>query len=337
MNDNLDPITGEVETHEQFPNMSHEVPQLDNNQPSLSGVWNQLPMREPVLIQNTLRRYQKMMITGPSKSCKTALAIQLAIAVAEGIPWLENECVEGSEGNVLYLNFDESIATIYSRFFETYQALGVEPKKISNITILNLKGEMTAENEDDFINRVLALVNGFPYRMMIIDSIDYLFDIGDSGTAIRLNQAIDRFMNKAGNCTVLVHSDVQQETKLSDLSECVVRLIPSESRKDSFRIAIDSNSFKAPTADKIIDYHYPSIEYRGLYNRSLDLTNKIRHEKANYELNKAFNELSSRGDAVHVNDLAAYLKIARETVYKKIKNSNVFQVNVGIVERINNP
>lgn len=332
MNDNLDPITGEVETHEKFPNMSHEVPQLDNNQPSLSGVWNQLPMREPVLIQNTLRRYQKMMITGPSKSCKTALATQLAIAVAEGIPWLENECAKGS---VLYLNFDESIITIYSRFFDTYQALGIEPKEISNITILNLKGEMTAESEDDFINQVLTLVNGFPYRMMIIDSIDYLFDIGDSGTAIRLNQAIDRFMNKTKICTVLVHSD-RDESRMYDLSECVVRVIPSESRKDSFRISIDSNSFKAPTADKIIDYHYPSIEYRGLYNRSLDLTNKIRHEKANYELDKAFNELSSQGDAVHVNDLAAYLKIARETVYKKIKNSNTFQVNVGIVERINN-
>ena len=135
---------------------------------------------------------------------------------------------------------------------------------------------------------------------------------------------------------MLVHSDHQQETKLSSLSESVVRVIPSESSKDSFRIAIVSNSFQAPTADKIIDYHYPSIEYRGLYNRSLDLTNKIRHEKANYELNKAFNELSSQGDAVHVNDLAAHLKIARETVYKKIKNSNTFQVNVGIVEKINN-
>lgn len=333
MNDNLDQITGEVETHGQFTNMSHEVPQLDNNQPSLSRVWKQLPIREPVLIQNTLRRYQKMMITGPSKSCKTALAIQLAISVTEGIPWLENECGKGS---VLYLNFDESIVTMYSRFFDTYQALGIEPKEISNITILNLKGEMTAESEDDFINQVLTLVNGFPYRMMIIDSIDYLFDLEDSETAIRLNQAIDRFMNKTKICTVLVHSDIQQETKLSDLSESVVRLIPSESRKDSFRIAIDSNSFKSPTADKIIDYHYPSIEYRGLYNRSLDLTNKIRHEKANYELDKAFNELSSQGDAVHVNDLAAYLKIARETVYKKIKNSNTFQVNVGIVERKNN-
>ncbi len=333
MNENFNQTNGEVETLGQIPSVNHETPQPDSGQPSLSTVWNQLPIREPVLIQNTLQRYQKMMITGPSKSCKTALAVQLAIAVAEGTSWLENEC---AKGNVLYLNFDESIVTIYSRFFDTYQALRIEPKEISNITIMNLKGEMTAENEDDFINQVLTLVNGFPYRMIIIDSIDYLFDIGSSGTAIRLNQAIDRFVNKTKICTVLVHSDHQQETKLSSLSESVVRVIPSESSKDSFRIAIVSNSFQAPTADKIIDYHYPSIEYRGLYNRSLDLTNKIRHQKANYELDKAFNELSSQGDAVHVNALAAYLKIARETVYKKIKNSNTFQVNVGIVERINN-
>lgn len=333
MNDNLDQITGEVEIHGQIPNVSHEAPQLDNNQLSLSWVWNQLPMREPVLIQNTLRRYQKMMIMGPSKSCKTALAIQLAIAVAEGIPWLENECAKGS---VLYLNFDESIATIYSRFFDTYQALGIEPKEISNITILNLKGKMTAENEDDFINQVLTLVNGFPYRMMIIDSIDYLFDIGDSGTAIRLNQAIDRFMNKTKICTVLVHSDIQQETKLSDLSECVVSLNDTSSGSENrSRLSIENKTFPM-MPDVLVDFCYPVTWKLGKYQGSLEAFNDGRHEKAKAEFEQAFDELSHSNEQVHVNDLAAYLKIARETVYKKIKNSNTFQVNVGIVKRINN-
>lgn len=331
MNENLNQITGEVGNYGQIPSVNHETPQPDSGRPSLSTVWSQLPIREPVLIQNTLQRYQKMMITGPSKSCKTALAIQLAIAVAEGTSWLENEC---AKGNVLYLNFDESIVTIYSRFFDTYQALRIEPKEISNITIMNLKGEMTAENEDDFINQVLTLVNGFPYRMIIIDSIDYLFDIGSSGTAIRLNQAIDRFVNKTKICTVLVHSDHQQETKLSSLSECVVSLndtsLHSETR---FRLSVISKTFPV-IPDILVDFRYPSVGKFGKYDGSLEAINDGRRSKAKVKFEKAFDELSQSGEQIHVSKLADHLGIARESVYRKVNDYSSFKIEDGIVEKI---
>lgn len=330
MNEKLNQMNGEAGNPGVNSNMNQEATQPNSSQPSLLKVWDQLPVREPVLINNTLQRYQKMTISGPSKSCKTALAIQLAISVAEGIPWLENECIEGS---VLYLNLDSSMVTIYSRFFDSYKALKIEPNKISNITILNLKGEMTVGSEDDFINQLLTLVNGFPYRLMIIDSIDYLFDIGDSETAIRLNRAIDHFMNKTNICTLLVHSD-EDESKMLELSECVVSLNNTFSHsKTRYRLSVISKTFREMT-DILVDFRYPSVEKFGKYEGSLEAMNDERRDKAKAKFEKAFDELSQSNEQLHVSILADHLGIARESVYRKVNDYSDFKIEDGIVEKI---
>ena len=79
------------------------------------------------VIQGILRKRRKMLLSGPSKSAKSCLLMELAIALTEGTSWLGFPC---KKSNVLYINLELDRDTAFLRFKSMFKELGIKRKKI---------------------------------------------------------------------------------------------------------------------------------------------------------------------------------------------------------------
>jgi hypothetical protein len=95
------------------------------------------PQKPPELISGILRRGHKMLIAGPSKAGKSFLLIELAICIAEGLPWLGFQC---AQGKVLYVNLEIDPASCIDRFLQIYKCYGLVDRHTNNIILWNLRG-----------------------------------------------------------------------------------------------------------------------------------------------------------------------------------------------------
>ena len=181
---------------------------------SLSEQWDNMPELAPPLINNVLRQGHKMLIAGPSKAGKSFALIEMCIAIAEGKKWLDWEC---AKGKVMYVNLELDRASCLHRFKDVYQALGYEPKNLSNIDIWNLRGKsIPMDKLAPKLTRRAAKKN---YIAIIIDPI-YKVITGDENSADQMakfcNQ-FDKVCNELG-CAVIYchhHSKGGQGTKKS--------------------------------------------------------------------------------------------------------------------------
>jgi hypothetical protein len=107
-----------------------------------------------------------MMISGASKSGKSFLLIQLAIALAEGTKWLGFQC---KKSKVMYVNLEMVANSLEYRFYVTYEALGLEQRHFKDIVIWNLRGE--AQPLDQLAPRLINKASYHGVDVIIIDPI----------------------------------------------------------------------------------------------------------------------------------------------------------------------
>ena len=113
--------------------MNDDLPDFEN----LADYFDNPPPLAPPLIDGVLRQGHKMLIAGPPKAGKSFALIELAIAIAEGVPWLGFNC---AQGKVMYVNLELDKASCYRRFIDVYKAMGVSPENVRSIDIWNLRG-----------------------------------------------------------------------------------------------------------------------------------------------------------------------------------------------------
>ena len=113
--------------------LNDDLPEFE----SLAEMFKEDPPLAPVLIDGVLRRGHKMLIAGPSKAGKSFALMEMTISIAEGIPWFGFNC---EMGKVLYLNMELDRPSAYKRFKDIYQAMGIPPKHLENISIWNMRG-----------------------------------------------------------------------------------------------------------------------------------------------------------------------------------------------------
>lgn len=159
------------------------------------------------LIDGILRQGHKMLLAGPSKAGKSFLLLQLAIAIAEGKPWLGREC---AFGRVLYVNLELDRATIFNRLKDVYGASGFPPRNTAAIDVWNLRGKATPMTDlaPRLIRRALKKrAAGLPYTAVIIDPI-YKVITGDENAADQMakfcNQ-FDRVCHELGAAVIYCH------------------------------------------------------------------------------------------------------------------------------------
>lgn len=168
----------------------------------LADVWNDLPALAPPLIHGILRQGHKLLLAGPSKAAKSFGLIELSIAIAEGLNWLGFPC---AQGRVLYVNLELDRASCLHRFRDVYQAMGIEPRNIGNISIWNLRGR--AVPMDKLAPKLIRRAAKMGYLAIIIDPI-YKVITGDENSADQMaafcNQ-FDKICTELGCAVIYCH------------------------------------------------------------------------------------------------------------------------------------
>ena len=154
------------------------------------------------VIEGVVRQGHKMMISGASKSGKSFLLIELAIALAEGTKWLGFQC---RKSKVLYVNLEIDPRSLIYRFIDVYEALGVEPKHNHDIVIWNLRGESQPLNQ--LAPELIRKASYLGIDVIILDPI-YKVMMGDENSATdmaRFTNVFDKICYKTGCTFVYSH------------------------------------------------------------------------------------------------------------------------------------
>lgn len=178
--------------------ITDDLPDAEN----AADFWNSIPPLRPALIEGVLRQGHKMLLAGPSKAGKSFALIALAIAIAEGKPWMGFPC---AQGKVWYVNLELDDISCKHRIRDVYEALGIEPKNTKNLDIWNLRGR--AVPMDKLAPSMIRRAKQRGYAAIIIDPI-YKVITGDENSAEQMahfcNQ-FDRVCAGAGCAVIYCH------------------------------------------------------------------------------------------------------------------------------------
>lgn len=182
---------------------------VDDDLPKLVSLADQLkepPTLSPELIGGILREGCKMIITGESKAGKTCLSQNLAVCIAEGLPWLGRFVCE--QGKVLYINLEVESASLFFRFKAMYKAMGISISEQGgqNIVPWNLRGH--AAPMDKLAPKIIRRCrNTGPYKAIIIDPL-YKVQQGDENSAeaiCNFTNALDKIAHETGAAIIYDH------------------------------------------------------------------------------------------------------------------------------------
>ncbi len=154
------------------------------------------------VIEGVIRQGHKMMISGASKSGKSFLLIELAIALAEGTKWLGFQC---RKSKVLYVNLEIDPRSLIYRFIDVYEALGIEPIHNHDIVIWNLSGESQPLNQ--LAPELIRKAGYLSIDVIILDPI-YKVMMGDENSATdmaRITNIFDKICYETGCTFVYSH------------------------------------------------------------------------------------------------------------------------------------
>ena len=304
------------------------------------------------VINGLLGTKQKLMITAPPKSCKTSLAVNLAIAMNTGNKWLDYKCIEGK---ILYINTDISNETLYQRFIDVCHPTSIElNQKTEKISFLSLKNGYRHNTVNDLVETILEAIGDEKYSLIIIDSLDYFvsFESNHNGSTFGpvINQALDLISHETG-ASIVFTLKTEYGHVFEGFTDTNVKLlpIPSEQLKKSgielgnyYQVDIQSSVYESPKPT-LFKFEYPRthkskkvLEENESSNivKELDHREKINSDRKQHsknELDKAFSELSLNGEPVEIGLIADWLGIHIKSVYRKVKNHSDYETVDGLV------
>ena len=174
---------------------------------------NLLPLM-PEVIEGTLRKQDVFAVTGGSKSSKTFLLLELAVAVATGGEWLGRQC---KRGPILYLNLEVPRAVLSHRLEAILNAMNVTPADIKGrLLIHNLRGKQLTIDE---VRRVAVhYAKRIDFSVVLLDPLYKILGDRDENSAGDMGDLFNYFddiaeATGAAFCFCHHHSKGQQSQK----------------------------------------------------------------------------------------------------------------------------
>lgn len=162
------------------------------------------PKRSPVLIHGVLRRGHVALLVGKAKSAKTWAAIECAVSVATGTPWLGFPCERGS---VLYIDPELDRASLDVRFSKVCAALGVSSEEVDrNVVKWCLRGAPDATTES-LIHDLNVRGEEARFSLVVMDSASCFVE-GDENKSVDLRKFaayVLRISAITGASVLLIH------------------------------------------------------------------------------------------------------------------------------------
>lgn len=176
--------------------------------------YEEIPPKTLEILRNMVRQSHKVVIAGAKNTGKSWLTIDMALAIANGRPWLD---IATEESQVLYVNMELDSSSFVRRFWEVAQKRGDDPQN-PNIDFLHLMG--VEKNVAEFGDLVAKRVRGAlqwqskEYSAIFIDGISKLpgFDQSEvtaSGDSVSLALALDKIVALTGAAVILVLDDAE--------------------------------------------------------------------------------------------------------------------------------
>ena len=163
-----------------------------------------LPPRLPEIITGALREKDIMMVSGGSKSRKTFLVIELAIAVSVGMEWLGMQC---RQGPVLYVNMEVPKTEIAHRIEKVREAMGVPLERAAgNLFVWNLRGQNVGL--EDIKEGIRYQLQRHSFSLIVLDPIYKLLgnlDENAAGDVGQLFSCFDTIAEMTGAAVVFCH------------------------------------------------------------------------------------------------------------------------------------
>ena len=320
------------------------------------------------VIEGVVRQGHKMMISGASKSGKSFLLIELAIALAEGTKWLGFQC---RQSIVLYINLEIDPNSLLNRFYLIYEALGIRARHFSDIVIWNLRGE--AQPLDQLATELIHRADYHGVDVIILDPI-YKVMMGDENNATDMAQftnVFDKICYETGCTFVYSHhhskgaqgfkksmdrasgsgvfsrdADAQVDMIQLNLVEVPSRNNPEESSATAWRLESSLREFRSFKPVNIwFEYPIHRVDEAGKLEKNYadgdpraNLTKSYKRnqtiESRKEEFDEAFDKNKKKDGTCLAFVIADYLGIAERTVRDRVKEfSDEYQTKKGIITR----
>ena len=311
------------------------------------------------VIQGILRRRRKMLLSGPSKSAKSCLLMELAIALTEGTSWLGFPC---KKSNVLYINLELDRDTAFQRFKSMFMELGIKRKEYNdlnkfsdNLTLWNMRGYTYSIQA--FAKPIAFVCMEKEIDVVIIDPI-YKVLCGDENNAGEIGRACNAldWIAREGNCAVIFshhHSKGAKGNKQvldrssgsgvfgrdPDAILDLIQLEPSAAAQErmggaqttAWRMEAVLREF--PSIDPInCWFRFPIhiLDTEGLLDESsvagsresnlAKSSKRVSVENRKESFNRAYAELSEDGRPVKIDDMAKKMGVSKQTVRNRYKD-----------------
>ena len=164
---------------------------------------SKIPPCPPTLIEGIVRERGKFLIAGASKSWKSFLTIQLAVAVASGDSWLTFSC---KQGKVLYVNLEIDDNQFRTRVAEVASAMNVDNDFLeTNLSIMLRQTEPF--NAIELATSLIYRFKESELDLVLIDPVYFLIDGSENETHTmkQLCEQIDRICKTLGCAVGVVH------------------------------------------------------------------------------------------------------------------------------------
>lgn len=184
--------------------------------------YEEAPAKTLEVLRDMVRQSHKVVLGGSKNTGKSWLSIDMALAIANGRPWLG---VPTEESQVLYVNMELDSGSFVRRVWEVAQKRGDDPQN-PNIDFLHLMG--VEKNVAEFGDLVAKRIRGASqweskeYTTIFIDGMAKLpgfaqTEITASGDSVSLALALDKIVALTGASVILVLDDA--ESALSQIRE----------------------------------------------------------------------------------------------------------------------
>ncbi len=163
------------------------------------------PTMRPPVIEGLLRKGETMNVVAASKVGKSWLALDLALSVASGTPWLGKH--RTTPGSVLYIDNELHPETIASRVRQVAHARNLDFRTVGpKVCFETLRGNLRDIHEMASYFRAIEpgrftlVILDAAYRFMPADG-----DENSNSQMARIYNAIDRYAAQLGSAFALVH------------------------------------------------------------------------------------------------------------------------------------
>jgi len=176
------------------------------------------PSLRPPVIEGLLRQGETMNVIAPSKTGKSWLVIDLALAIATGRPWLGMDCVQG---DVLILDNELHGETSANRIPKVAERRGIDIGMVANrLYVENLRGRLV----DLFaLGPYFRQFAPGRFKVVILDAF-YRFlpmraDENDNGTMASLYNYLDSYADHLKCSFVIIHHTSKGNQSLKEVTD----------------------------------------------------------------------------------------------------------------------